>query len=441
MTLVGRFRGSLSALSLDSTPALVAVSGGPDSLALLDLLVQTRDHHRLPLIVAHVDHGVATESGAVAKRVRADAGRYELPYVVTTLALGAGVSETVAREHRYRSLERMRLAHGAGYIMLGHSLDDQVETVLMRVLHGSGPAGLAGMAPMAGSLVRPLLPFRRNELAQYLLERGIEWWDDPANRELRHVRSWLRTEVMPGIEARLPDLVRDMTSLAHQAAENRAAWDALLDVLPGVQWQEDSDGGSVAAAVLAGYDSVLAAAVVQAIARRVGCPLGLTRAAKVVDFARRGRSGAILELPRGWRVEAAFERLRFLRPEPESLPASFTLSDAPSGARRWGEWLVAWTVEAAPGRQQREGNRAWFVPGTITVRSGLPGDRILPLGGSGHRSVVRCLQEAKVPRSKRAGWPVVEAGGCIVWVPGVCRSDDLLPAQGTEAVRVDVGYS
>ena len=441
MSLLERFRESLSALALEPASALIAVSGGPDSLALLDLLVLTRDQHRLSLIVAHVDHGVAAESAAVADRVRAAAGRHELPCEVRSLALGPGASETEAREHRYRALEDMRRAVGARYVLLGHSLDDQVETVLMRVLNGSGPAGLAGMTPVAGLLIRPLLSFRREELAQYVLERGIESWDDPANRDQRHVRSWLRHELVPRIESRFPDIARDIVGLANQAAGNRAAWDTLLDVLPEVRWRDDPDGGSVAAAVLAGYDSGLAAALVQAMARRLGCPLGLTRAARVVEFAAGGRSGATLELPRGWRVEIAFERLRFLRPAPERSAGPITVADVASGTRRWGSWTVAWTAEAAPERQQREGTRAWFVPGKLTVRSGRAGDRIVPLGGTGHRSVVRCLQEAKVPRSRRGSWPVVEAEGCVVWIPGVCRSNDLLPAQGTEAVRVDVGYS
>jgi tRNA(Ile)-lysidine synthase len=441
MSLVERFQDSLSTLSLEPAATLVAVSGGPDSLALLDLLARTRDHHHLSLIVAHVDHGVAPESAAVADRVGAAAGGYQFPYDVTTLTLGPDASETEAREHRRRALEEMRVAHGARYVMLGHNLDDQVETVLMRVLNGSGPAGLAGMAPVAGSLIRPLLSFRREELAQYLLERGIEWWNDPANRDQRHVRSWLRHELVPQIEARFPHMARDMVGVAYQAAENRAAWDGLIDVAPEVAWQDDPEGGSVAAAVLAGYDSSLATALVQAVARRLGCPLGLTRAARILEFAARGRSGATLELPGGWRVEMAFGRLRFLRPVPGGCPEPVTVGDRPSGTCQWGAWTVTWTPAPAPQRQEREGTRAWFVPGTLTVRSGHVGDRILPLGGTGHRSVVRCMQAAKVPLSRRGRWPVVEADGCVVWVPGVCRSNDLLPAQGTEAVRVDVGYS
>ncbi len=441
MSLAERFTESLSALALDQATALVAVSGGPDSLALLDLLVATSDHHRLSLIVAHVDHGVAQESADIADRVRAAAEGYQLPYDTTTLALGAGASETECREHRHRALEGKRIAHDAHYIMLGHTLDDQVETVLMRALHGSGPAGLAGMVSMAGPLIRPFLSFRREELAQYLRERGIQWWDDPANRESRHIRSWLRHDLMPQIEGRFPDMVRDMVGLAHQAAENRRAWDALLEVLPEVSWQDDPDGGSVAAGVFAGYDSSLATALVQAIARRLGLPLGLTRAARVVDFAGRGKSGATLELPGGWRVEMAFERLRFLPPAHVGCPEPISVGDGVRGTRRWGSWTLTWTPGEAPERHEREGTRAWFVPGILTVRSGHAGDQILPLGGSGHRSVVRCMQEAKVPRSRRGRWPVVEADGCVVWVPGVCRSNDLLPAQGTEAVRVDVGYS
>ena len=165
MDLPERLTASLAALELLDGSVVVAVSGGPDSVALLDLLDRTRAMHRLEIIVAHADHGIHPESAAVAATVEALAASLGYPCEVGRLRLGAGASETAAREARYRWLQEVAVRHAAVAILTAHHADDQAETVLMRLLSGSGPAGLAGMAPRAGPLVRPLLPFRRSELA------------------------------------------------------------------------------------------------------------------------------------------------------------------------------------------------------------------------------------------------------------------------------------
>ena len=191
---------------LDPPPSwrrlLVAVSGGGDSLALLHLLHETRAGHRLELVVAHADHGIHPDSGIVSRRVVEAASALGLPVVVGRLELGPGTSETRAREARHEWLRRTRAAEGADAVALAHHRDDQVETILMRVLAGSGPAGLAGMRPRQGESVRPLLGCSRAELAAYLAARGVESWDDPANADPAHDRSWLRTVVLPMLAAR-----------------------------------------------------------------------------------------------------------------------------------------------------------------------------------------------------------------------------------------------
>ena len=141
---------------------LVAVSGGPDSLALLHLMHATGAHHRLDLVVAHADHGIHPDSRAVADRVVAAASDLALPVAVGRLGLGAGTSETRARAARHAWLEQVRRQEGADAVVLAHHQDDQLETILLRVLAGSGPAGLAGMAARHGRRVRPLLGFQKH---------------------------------------------------------------------------------------------------------------------------------------------------------------------------------------------------------------------------------------------------------------------------------------
>ena len=283
MAFIEAFRRHLASLDLAPGPAVVAVSGGPDSTALLDLLAQTRDAHQLELVVGHVDHGIHPDSAAVAGQVRALALRYGLPVHVGKLGLGPEAGETRARAGRYQWLEALRAGLGAEVILTAHHANDQVETVLMRVLKGSGPAGLAGMASVRGHLVRPLLPFRHADLMRHLEQTGLKAWVDPANSDRRHLRSWIRTELLPAMRQRLPEVDSSFLRLSHQAHRDRAAWDALLDVLPELDLRLETEGISVAASSLGGYDSPLVQAVILAAARRAGCQLGPSRVGRVLE--------------------------------------------------------------------------------------------------------------------------------------------------------------
>ena len=435
MELPDRLAAELAALDLLEGTVVAAVSGGPDSVALLDLLARSRGAHQLEIIVAHADHGIHPDSAAVAATVRARAASCGWPCEVGELRLGAGASETAAREARYRWLHEVAGRHHAAAILTAHQADDQAETVLMRLLAGSGPAGLAAMAPRTGLIVRPLLPFRREELAQYVHERGLSCWDDPANTDPAHLRSWLRTAVLPIIAAGVPDVVGNLARTARLARAERAAWDAVLPVLPELDCHVETGGISVAAAPLAGYDSALADAVLRALGRRIGCIIGERRAERLRRLARDGRSGRRVPLGPRFQAELTFGRLRLHRVS--EAPRTIRLSP-PMGEASWGDWSVRWSRGAAPEAQGRVAMTAWFAADALSLRPPVPGDRIRPLGGRGTRPLVRCFQEAKVPRDRRGEWPVIVSGGSAVWVPGVCRADALVPEPGAEALRVDV---
>ena len=439
MSLLDAFTAHLRALELAPGRALVAVSGGPDSMALLDLLVRSGEAHRLELVVAHVDHGIDARSAEAAGLVRRAAGKRGLPFELLQLALGPRATETAAREARLAALELLRRRAGASVVLLAHHADDQAETVLMRALRGSGPAGLAGMPARRGALVRTLLPFRRDELARYVLEHRIEVWHDPANADERHLRSWIRTDLLPHIEARLPGVRESLLDTAGQARHARDAWDAVLDRLPGLDPRAEDGGISVAAPVLAGYDSALGAAVAGALGRRAGYPIGPRRSARLLTLAAAGESGRHVPLGAGWIAEIAFGRLRIV---PADAPEAGVLVVGRDESRaEWGRWRLSVQSGTAPARQARRAMTAWFPAGALTVRGPRTGERLVPLGGRGRRLLVRCFQDARVPASRRAGWPVIEAGGVVAWVPGVCRTEAMIPPAGSEALRVDVTYA
>lgn len=414
---------------------LVGVSGGADSLALLHLLHDTRRTHGLGLVAGHVDHGIHPQSAEVSRRVVAACAQLRVPVVVGRLGLGSGASETKARIARHAWLEATRRAEGADAIALAHHADDQVETILLRVLRGSGPAGLAGMSPRSRRLVRPLLGFRRAELASWLHALGIVGWDDPANADPAHDRSWVRTCLLPLLEGRDPDAGARLRGLGRQAALARHAWDAALTELPGLDVAHEPGRVSVAGLPLATYAPSLAVAVLQAVARRAGLVLGVRQAESLLRLLRRGRSGRVLELPGGWRAEVAFGRLILFRAAVAPAPV---LIEGETGSAAWGEWRVSWRREAAPPRRRRDGWTAWFIGAGAVLRAPRAGDRLVPLGGPGHRSVARLLQEARVARSRRVAWPVLEVDGEVAWVAGVCRGEAARPGAGQEARRIEV---
>jgi tRNA(Ile)-lysidine synthase len=440
MDLLTEFRAHLATLDLTPGRALVAVSGGPDSLALLDLLLRSTDVHHFDLIVAHVDHGIHPESGAVAARVAAYASEHGLGCETVSLGLGATARETGARVARYASLARMRERLGATAVLTAHHADDQVETVLMRLLRGSGPAGLAGMRPVSRWLVRPLLPFRRRALLEYVRARSLPVWIDPANSDVAHLRSWIRVEALPFLRRRLPEVDRNLLQTAAQAGRDRQAWDALLDALKELDLRSDADGFSVAGVPLGGYDSALAESLLIALARRAGCTLGTGRVSMVRALLARGESGTEVPLGAGWRAQLDFGRLRISRGAATAEDLPWKLQGT-SGHGTWGRWRLRWRPDPAPERQERAAFVAWFTPDPLEVRGWSPGDRVRPLAGSGRRLVARCFQDAKVSRSRRETWPVIAGAGVVVWVPGVCRSDALLPTEGVDAVRVDAEYA
>lgn len=428
----------------ESGAALLAVSGGPDSIALLDLMHRTAHELRLALVVGHVDHGIAPDSAAVARAVERWAARYALPFRSVTLSLGAGASETTARAARYRALRDLQREVQARYLVTAHHADDQVETVLLRVLKGSGMAGLAGIAGAGPEgLTRPLLAFDRATLIAWLRSHYPDAAChppihlDPANIDPRHDRSWVRQSVLPILTARFGDNVRRrLLDLQRHAARDRRAWSQVLRVLPGLDLRLGQHTISLSRRGLGGLPPALAAVVLTAAAREAGFTLSARRAQHLAAFAPGAASGARVMLGSGGIAETAFDRLilRHLPAAPPPPPAVW--GDAPQGTANWGDWLIEWRAGIA-GTTDRVSFVTWVTPGPGEVRAPRTGERLRPLGFHGHRPLARLLMEARIPRSERPSYPVLCRAGSPLWLPGVCRSDCCVPSVGALALRLE----
>jgi tRNA(Ile)-lysidine synthase len=428
-----QFAAALAALRLEPGNWLVAVSGGLDSVALLQLIAEFGPGHGIVPIVGHVDHGIHRDSPAVAELTRRHAERLGLEYRSESLRLDPDSTETAARRGRYQALRNMARSVSARGILTAHHADDQVETVLMRALRGSGPAGLAGMMPARTvDVVRPVLQFTSSSLASVVEEMDLEYWDDPANENPAHLRSWIRLDLIPRLRHRLPDVDERLLDVAAQARDHRSAWDQLLNSLPGLDLNE-SYPASMAAFPWLADDSPLARQLLATFGRRIGARLSQRAVRRALALVRAGASGRRAEMGHGWEAEFSFGRLVLERPM-GTTPAPVQL-DGDLGRLVWEGWQVRWR-RASAGEVVRGGLATWVTPGVLSVGAPVPGERLQPLGFSGRRPRVRLLQEARVPVSRRRGWPVVRRGTEVIWLPGVCRSAAAVPVVDREAVHL-----
>jgi len=226
-------RASLDGLDAHAL-VLVALSGGADSLALAAATAFEAPRAGLRAGAVIVDHGLQDGSAAIAERAAQQARALGLdPVIVSTVSVETGRSaqtggaEAAARAARYRALEDTRLARGAAVILLGHTLDDHAETVLLGLARGSGAASLSGMAPVSGYLHRPLLDIRREQTEAYCRDTGLDPWDDPWNSDPSYTRVRVRQTVLPMLEAELgPGIALALARTATTLREDAEALDA-----------------------------------------------------------------------------------------------------------------------------------------------------------------------------------------------------------------------
>jgi tRNA(Ile)-lysidine synthase len=201
---------------------LVACSGGPDSTVLLHVLHRLRNELGITLCAASIDHGLRPESADEVRQVEAFARELGVPFVARALKVASeGPSiQARARELRYRALQEIAAMQSATRIAIGHTRDDQAETVLGRLLRGAGIRGLAGIeARRADGVIRPLIDCARADVRAYAVERGLRFVDDPSNQQRAFERVRIRHEVLPTLEAEDPQIVAHLCALADEAAE------------------------------------------------------------------------------------------------------------------------------------------------------------------------------------------------------------------------------
>jgi tRNA(Ile)-lysidine synthase len=401
---------------------LVAVSGGADSVALLHLLSRLAPDWRLRLHVLHVDHQLRAESAADADFVRALGARLGVAVDVATVAVDRrGSLEAAARAARYAALEACAARVGAGRIALGHTADDQAETVLMRLVQGAGVRGLAGIPPVRGAIIRPLIEVRRSALEAELARAGLAWVDDASNRDPKFLRNRIRHELLPLLaDSYNPEVATALARVASVARETVGA----LDRAAGIELDRLAVWADGAATVrldaLRALPRPIAAEVLRQVAARLAsrAPLrawahrGLKRVLAVPAPRRAFKLGGVTVEVSGALARLATAPLPALIERIVAVPGRTELSEIGQALEARLVGADAYAIPREPGRVAFDADE---LATPLVVRPRRRGERFVAFGGA-ERRLKTLLIEAKVPRWDRGRVPVIEAGGTIVWI-------------------------
>jgi tRNA(Ile)-lysidine synthase len=398
-------------------PLLILLSGGGDSVCLLDVAV------RLDARVSalHVNYGLREGAEADEEFVREVCSRLGVPLFTERVELGSGGNlQERARDARYALAERL----AEGDYAAAHTASDQAETVLYRLAVSPGSRALHGMVPRRGRLVRPLLGVTRGEVRSYLRSRGLEWREDPSNADRRFARARVRHDLMEALRTIGPAAERTIAETARQLREEAEVLDAAVEDALGVL----GGGPAVSASELGRQPAAVRRLVLRHLAEQAGGELGVGDTERILALG--GRGSKSLDLSGGVRVVVEYGTLRFTRAGEPPVPDPVVLTVP--GRGRFGDWEVEAAV-GAPGDVSVTG-----VTGPLTVRAWREGDRMRPNGLGGTKTLQDLFTDRKVPRELRRTLPVVVTGDDeIVWVAGVAVDERFAAgADAAEAVSL-----
>lgn len=403
---------------------IVAVSGGLDSVTLLDLLLRHREDLDLTLIVAHLDHGLRRASTKDARFVEKLAASYSLPFSTTRIELNPGGNvEARARDARYRWLESVRKKRQADYIVTAHQADDQVETLFLHLTRGSGLAGLGGMSVENGELLRPLIDVPRRKVAKYARAHRLAYRRDFSNRSVKMARNRIRHQVITALQRINPQLIETVSQSMKVFDDEYQVIKHLADERFNKAVTKRAAGSlDLSRSQLRRMKLGLRHVVWREALRELAGDLNgfNLRHIENLDKLLNLQTGSTFHLPRGIVVTRQYESVR-LRLGSSAQPKQVRLPLP--GKVRFGDSLVQAGGRVPAGATQRITVDKAAIGKGLVVRPPSVGDRFKPAGMRGSKLVSDLLTDAKVPRDERAWVPIVTTkSGEIIWVAGL-RAD------------------
>lgn len=438
---------------------LVAVSGGPDSMALLSLLDCLRPEWSLTLTAVHCNYGLrGAESEGDQEFVTTRCRELHIPLHVRRLPLHERSKQSslqaVARHLRYQAFSEIAEQCGADRIVLGHTADDQAETILLWLLRGTGLTGLAGMpADRDGWIVRPLYETGRQDILNYLRNIGLPFRNDSSNSKPLYLRNRIRHELVPVLNRLAPASLGALRRFANICREDDRYLDqqtaALFSV--GLTWEPEGGWTVDRTHLLTFPRSLQRRGIRNVIQQSLNQPyaLGLRTVDRVLQIAANGKVGSRIDV-RGGHVIVTDRHLRFIpHDKPLIVPdrdqsVSLRHDMGVPGSLIWpgtGQRLHVQPQACGNAPAQPERNRividAARISQPLMVRNWEPGDRFQPFGMDGHSKKLQdFFTDLKVPKSIRSRIPLVVAPEGIVWVVGYRQDQRWLPTAATERCLV-----
>ncbi len=391
------------------------------------------ENHWHPL-VAHFDHRIRAGSDEAARQVVEWAEGLGLECRVGAPSHALSPRQAQLRAARYSFLHEVAEEEGADRIATAHHADDQAETVLFRILRGTGVRGLAGIPERRGRIVRPLLGFWRAELESYLQEAGIAYLTDPSNVDPRWARALIRTRVLPALESAWDGPVRErLVQVANSARRtDRALLAQARQALKRSDVTKDERGFGFVRSSFARYHPAVQARALAFLAEQLNVRLSRGGTRVAVEFIKDGRSGASVDVGGGLELRREFEELRLGASAAET--GSSTVRIEAPGAGEGSlelagrDFRVTWAPaqQAGAGGPRDDNGDSYSLPQEgaswpLEVRSWLPGDRIRLRSGS--RKLKRLFGDRRIPLSERGRIPVLsDAEGRVLWVRGIAKA-------------------
>ena len=422
---------------------LVACSGGADSLALLDILWQLAPHHEWQIFAAHYEHGIRGEASLADARFVADfCQKRHIPCTVehgnvpSAAAKSSHTLEQAARTLRYEFLERVRKELGFDYIATAHHADDQAETVLMRILRGTGVKGLAAMRPCSGSagqIVRPLLHVRKAELVDYCQQKQLPYREDATNFVADCTRNRLRLELLPKLRQDYnPEVSRALCQLAEVAAEEN-------DFLQGeiaryridAGYIRQSDGALRQQSVTRLHPALQRGLIRELWERATGCGLDLSfgQTELVRRLLYKGQTGSQQELSHHYLAHVAYGYLTIVKTQAvksaDRSVEEMSVVQFP-GVTNWHKFQLraAWQAQTGEAATQELYLQPELLAGEMVLRTRRPGDyMVLP---SGRKKLKKIMIDDKIPQAERDKLPLLAVGSEVIWMIGRRRSANCL---------------
>ncbi len=427
---------------------LVGLSGGPDSVCLFHILWRLKERFHLEIFPVYVNHHLRSEDEITdeIEFIKRFLGDYGMDLIVKDIDVmgfvkskGVGIEEG-ARELRYMALYEVLNDLKAQRIAVGHTASDQAETIIMRLIRGTGPWGLRGIPPVRGSIIRPLIEVKRREIEDYLYREGLHYTIDLTNMKEEYIRNRIRLIIIPRMEEINPSLIDTLSRMARIFLEEEEACDREVSVILTKAIESKMDGELILSlSPLQHIEKRLLRRVLRNAIDEITGLEGITfeHIESIINLIKKGRSGNRIHLPRNLRVIKSYSRLILTVRSPVILKDYTLKIPGELYIKEINKVIKTEVTQERPlnigdGKTMAVFDYDRVAQNTLTVRSWRHGDFFYPLGFGKRKKLQDFFVDNKIPKDERYSIPLVLSNDDIIWIAGYRPDDRFKINQSTE---------